>query len=44
MIKLYKGYAIFRASHNGLYYTRCDKRGFLRADTLQGLKDLINNK
>ena len=45
MIRTYKGYDIFTCDYNASgmkYYTRTEK-GILRADTLAGIKSLINS-
>lgn len=45
-MKTYKGYNIFRADPNSFgirWYCRIGNYRTLRADTLQGIKNLINN-
>lgn len=39
----YKGCNIYRVNHSGMYNTLMLGYGFLRADTLKGMKQLITD-
>ena len=44
MIKKYKGYSIERQFPSGYYITKSKDVGYLKADTLAGIKKLINKE
>lgn len=41
---IYKNYEIEKIKHNGLYSCFVFNHGYLKADTLKGIKKLINEK